>query len=343
MLKFVKGNLLDAEVEALVNTVNCVGYMGKGIAAQFKGRFPENYRAYHQACKDGRIKPGSIFVFETNFLKSPKFILNFPTKRHWKEKSRIEDIESGLHRLIPLIKKLNIRSIAIPALGCGLGGLSWEKVKSLISSFFIGIDMDVLIFEPEQTYNRTWNPTPKPKMTRARALFLKLMEHYKIDGYRLSLLEIQKLAYFLQEAGEILKLKYEAGYYGPYSHNLNKVLEVLENHYIIGFKDSSLKPSATIELMSNAKEEADAFLANDSEARERLSRIEDLIDGFDTPYGLELLGTVHWVAHYKNPNATNPQSAIDLIHAWNLKKKEKFDKEHIINAWNSLKEKGWIE
>lgn len=124
MLQFVNGNLLDAEAEALVNTVNCVGFMGKGIAAQFKNKFPENYRAYKRACDDKKVKPGSIFAFETGLINNPKFILNFPTKRHWRDKSRIEDIESGLEDLISLIKKLGIKSIAIPALGCGLGGLS---------------------------------------------------------------------------------------------------------------------------------------------------------------------------------------------------------------------------
>ena len=343
MLQFIRGNLLAAEVEALVNTVNCIGYMGKGIAAQFKHQFPENFRAYHKACKAGKVKPGNIFVFETGLFSNPKFILNFPTKRHWRERSRIEDIKSGLEALIPLLKKLKIKSIAIPALGCGLGGLPWDAIQGLIKNHFIGLDdMNVLIFEPEMQQGQPYNTTLRPKMTRSRALFIKLIEHYKKDAYRLSLLEIQKLAYFLQEAGESLKLKYEAGHYGPYAHNLNKVLEALENHYITGYTNSALKPSATIELLNHAIQEANIFLVDDLEAQERLAIVEDLIEGFETPYGLELLGTVHWVAD-NEPRATNPQSAIERIHAWNLQKKEKFNTEHIISAWEYLKKKSWIK
>jgi len=344
MLKFTKGNLLSASVEALVNTVNCAGYMGKGIAAQFKHHFPENFRAYQKACKEGKVQPGSIYVFQTGFLNNPKFILNFPTKRHWRDKSRIDDIRSGLQALNKLIKNLNIKSIAIPALGCGLGGLSWNEIQSLIKNCLIELEeVNILIFEPDNESHQITYPVSVPKMTRARALFIKLIEYYKKDIYRLSLLEIQKLAYFLQEAGENLKLNYEAGHYGPYAHNLNKVLKVLENHYITGFTDSDLKPSATIELLSKAITEANAFLEIDYEAQNRLKLIEDLIDGYETPYGLELLGTVHWVAHYNNPKATTPQSAIEMIHSWNLQKKKKFDSEHIINAWEYLVKKGWIK
>lgn len=256
----------------------------------------------------------------------------------------MEDIKSGLQSLVHLINKLKIKSIAIPALGCGLGGLAWSEIRPLIESYFEGIKhLDVLIFEPDNQQYPIPMPRIPSKMTRARALFIKLIEHYKKDDYRLSLLEVQKLAYFLQEAGEPLKLRYEAGHFGPYAHNLNKVLEALENQYITGFSNSDLKPSATIELLSHATSEANAFLANDPEAQERLKRVEDLIDGFETPYGLELLGTVHWVAQHKNPKATHPQLAVQSIHAWSPQKKEKFNSEHIHTAWEYLKKKGWIQ
>ncbi len=342
MLYFTKGNLLEADVEVLVNTVNCVGYMGKGIAFQFKCSFSENFRAYQKACKSGKIKPGHIFIYETGFLNNPKYIFNFPTKRHWREQSKLEDIQSGLVSLVYWIEQLQIKSIAIPALGCGLGGLPWANVRKLIEQQCIDLkSTDIFIYEPEKFIQTMPANKTKPIMTRARALFIKLMHLYQHDNYPLNLLVIQKLAYFLQESGEPLKLKYEAGHFGPYAHNLNKVLEILENYYIKGFEKTN-KPFAPIELIYNAIDDANAFLNLDITAKTRIELVEDLIDGFSTPYGLELLASVHWVAHYKNPPARTQQEAIQLVHTWNTQKKEKFDQEHIICAWDQLKNKNWI-
>jgi O-acetyl-ADP-ribose deacetylase (regulator of RNase III) len=132
MIKFDTGDILNADVEALVNTVNCVGIMGRGIALQFKNMFPENFEAYAQACASDQLAPGKMFIFKTGHLTNPRYIINFPTKRHWRGKSRIEDIRAGLKALIAEINRLNIKSIAIPPLGSGLGGLDWDDVKPLI-------------------------------------------------------------------------------------------------------------------------------------------------------------------------------------------------------------------
>ncbi|MBZ0258634.1 macro domain-containing protein, partial [bacterium] len=128
MIEFATGNLLKADAEALVNTVNCVGFMGKGIALQFKQAFPENFKSYERACKKGEVKIGEIFVHDQHSMINPKYIFNFPTKNHWKGKSKIEDIKSGLDSLVKNIKRFGIKSIAIPPLGCGLGGLEWNEV-----------------------------------------------------------------------------------------------------------------------------------------------------------------------------------------------------------------------
>src|SRR3990172_5088062 len=127
MIEYTKGNLLVADAEALVNTVNCVGYMGKGIALQFKQAFPANFMAYEKACHAHDVKPGHMFIFETGSMVNPRYIINFPTKRHWRGKSRVGDIESGLQTLIEEVKRLGIHSIAVPPLGSGLGGLDWNK------------------------------------------------------------------------------------------------------------------------------------------------------------------------------------------------------------------------
>lgn len=149
MIEYKHGDILREDAEALINTVNCMGIMGRGIALQFKNAFPENFKAYAKACKQNEVQPGKMFVFETGQLTNPRYIINFPTKRHWRGKSRIEDIETGLQTLIDTIHKYNIRSIAIPPLGSGLGGLDWSIVKSRIEDTLKAlIDVRIIIYEP---------------------------------------------------------------------------------------------------------------------------------------------------------------------------------------------------
>jgi len=150
MIHLVSGNLLEAQTEALVNTVNCMGIMGKGIALQFKQAFPDNFNDYSQACSKGKVRIGKMFVYRTDSMFHPKYIINFPTKRHWKAKSRLEDIELGLKDLVRIIKDLNIKSIAVPPLGSGLGGLNWGEVKSRILDALDNVpDVRVLLYEPK--------------------------------------------------------------------------------------------------------------------------------------------------------------------------------------------------
>ena len=340
MLEMASGNLLEADADALVNTVNCVGFMGKGIALQFKQAFPENFRIYERACRAETVVPGKMLVVPTGSIVGPKYIVNFPTKRHWKGNSRIEDIESGLIALIEEVKRLGIRSIAVPPLGCGLGGLKWNEVGPRIEAAFAQLpNVRLLLFAPLGAPSAKSMPirTKKANMTHARALFIKLMDRYKMSAYRLTLLEVQKLAYFLQEAGEPLKLNYEAGTYGPYAENLNKVLQVIEGHFTRGYGDSPKKDN-DIELLPGAVELADAVLQNASESCHRLEVVADWIDGFETPYGMELLSSVHWVAYKTETRATNAEEAIDAVHAWNDRKRQMLKPEHIRVAWTRLQE-----
>ena len=344
MIEYTKGNLLVADAEALVNTVNCVGYMGKGIALQFKQAFPANFMAYEKACHAHDVKPGHMFIFETGSMVNPRYIINFPTKRHWRGKSRIGDIESGLKTLIEEVKRLGIRSIAVPPLGSGLGGLDWNKVRPRIEQAFVGLpEVHVLLYSPEGAAADNEMPvhTKRPRMTAARALFIKLMDQYSALHYRRTLLEIQKLAYFLQEAGEPLRLRFEKGLYGPYAHNLNKVLEVLEGHYIRGFGDSQ-KPDTEIELLPNAIDEADVFLKQHKESLKRLKRVGNLISGFETPYGMELISSVHWVGKHNEPVAQDETVAAQSLQNWNERKRGMFQAHHVQVAWNRLKEQHWL-
>ena len=344
MIQYVKGNLLKADAEALVNTVNCVGHMGKGIALQFKKAYPDNYKTYRKACDHEEVKPGRMHVFETNKMINPKYIINFPTKRHWRGESKIEDVEAGLKALADEVRVRGIKSIAVPPLGCGLGGLAWSVVRRLIENAFQDLpNVQVHLYPPQGAPEAKNMPigTRKPKLTAARALLIKLMEQYNQLSYRLSLLEIQKLAYFLQEAGEPLRLKYEAGLYGPYAHNLNKVLEILEGHYIGGYGDNQ-NPGVKIELLNGAVNEADSFLVAHRDSLKRLKKVTDLIEGFETPYGMEMLSSVHWVAQKKPSPATDAESAVRQVHDWNERKRKMFKPNHIKIAWLRLEETGWF-
>lgn len=348
MIQIARGNLLNAEVDALVNTVNCDGYMGKGIALQFKQAFPGNFKAYEAACQRGDMVPGRMLIHDNGGLVNPRWIINFPTKRHWRNKSRLEDIASGLKALVADVQRLGIRSIAVPPLGCGLGGLNWADVRPMIEQAFAPLtDVVVHLYEPNGAPPAKTMPvgTARPKMTPARALFVKLMDAYSALDYSRTLLEVQKLAYFLQAAGQPLRLQYVAHHYGPYAANLNKVLEVMEGHFVRGYGDSQ-KPEAEIELLPGAVEEADDFLANDAEARARLARVAELIEGFETPYGMELLATVHWVAHQASPGSSAPASdaerAIEVVRQWSPRKQNTFQPDHVRVAWQHLQEAGWI-
>lgn len=344
MIKYVQGNIVEADAEALVNTVNCVGVMGKGIALQFKQAFPDNFDAYRSCCAASDLEPGKMFVFETKSIIGPKYIINFPTKRHWKGKSRLEDVDAGLNALIQEVARLEIKSIAVPPLGCGLGGLDWSVVRPRIERAFQSLpDVRVLLFEPAGAPRPDAMPvrTKPPKMTRARALFIMLIDQYNAMSYRLTLLEVQKLAYFLQESGESLKLKFVSHTYGPYAENLNQVLQRIEGHFTRGYGDSP-KPGRDIELLPGAVEAANSFLESSDESLERLRIVSKLIEGFETPYGMELLASVHWVAVHQEPRARNASEAVEKVHAWNDRKARIFQTDHIEIAWERLNQSGFL-
>jgi O-acetyl-ADP-ribose deacetylase (regulator of RNase III) len=341
MIEFKTGDILQADVEALVNTVNCVGIMGRGIALQFKNDFPENFKAYEAACAREEVQPGKMFVFETRTLTNPKFIINFPTKRHWRGKSRMEDIDSGLKALVEEIRTRSIRSIAIPPLGSGLGGLNWADVRPRIVEALRGLnDLRVIVFEPDSAPVAI-KSREVPNMTAGRAALVVLMHRYLgglMDPF-VTLIEVQKLMYFMQEAGEPLRLNYIKHHYGPYADNLRHVLTKIEGHLVSGYQDGGDAPEKQLELVPGAVKDAEAFLAADGDTRSRFYRVGKLVEGFETPFGLELLATVHWVA--SRESATSADDAIAKVYAWNDRKK-RFSPRQIGIAFETLRAKGWL-
>jgi O-acetyl-ADP-ribose deacetylase (regulator of RNase III) len=345
MIEFRQGNLLEAKADALVNTVNCVGVMGKGIALQFKQAFPDNFKQYKQACDRGEVEPGQMFTVATGNLLNPRYIINFPTKRHWKGKSKLEDIRAGLKALVAEVNRLEIQSIAIPPLGCGNGGLDWAVVKPLIIDAFGDLsNVEVIIFEPGSVpaADQVQVNTDQPLMTRSRALVVSLFDRYGIPGYRLGRLEAQKLAYLLQEAGETaLKLEFKQHHYGPYADKLNHALQRIDGHYIRGYGDRT--QTSQIYVLPQGREAAEAFLTNHQDALQRLEQVNQLIEGFETPYGMEMLATLHWVAQKNLQAAADVEAAIADVQAWSDRKRNLFKPQHLRKAWQRLKDQGWLD
>jgi O-acetyl-ADP-ribose deacetylase (regulator of RNase III) len=345
MIHLANGDILKHEADALVNTVNCVGVMGRGIALQFRRAFEDNYEAYRKAAKRNEVCPGQMFLFERSALEPPRWIVNFPTKRHWKGKSRIEDIEAGLVDLVRVIQDKGIKSIAIPPLGCGLGGLDWAVVRPMIEKALSVIpELDAYLFEPGKAPAAAVmvNRTRRPKLTTAKAAVLGLMQNYLagLMDVGVSLLEVHKLMYFLQVAGEPLKLSYKTGRYGPYAENLRHMLGSMESHYIEGYGDGGDDPWKPIELVGGAGAEGQAVLQDYPKTRERFGRVSQLIEGFESPFGMELLATVHWVADRQG--AKTVEQTVEKVHGWNTWKM-KFTPHQIQAAWDRLHRLGWLD
>ena len=344
MIEFKAGDILVEDVEALVNTVNCVGIMGRGIALQFKNAFPENFKAYKAACNRDELQPGRMFVFATGQLTNPKYIINFPTKRHWRGKSRLSDVEAGLNALVAEIKARDIHSIAIPPLGSGLGGLDWSEARPCIEAAVSVLpDVKVVIFEPKGSPDVKAMPKSRevPAMTAGRAALVGLMHRYLgglMDPF-VSLLEVHKLLYFMQEAGAPLRLKFQAALYGPYAENLRHVLTAIEGYLISGYGDGGDAPDKQLELVPGAVEDATKFLKDHSDTRACFDRVANLVQGFETPFGLELLATVHWVATKQNLKSAN--DVIPHVYAWGERKRQ-FSRRQIGLAFEVLTTEGWL-
>jgi O-acetyl-ADP-ribose deacetylase (regulator of RNase III) len=304
MISYTKGNLLDAPVDALVNTVNTVGVMGKGIALMFRDRYDLNFKLYEAACKGKQVKVGEMFVTETGELEGPRWIINFPTKDHWKGNSRLEWVESGLQDLKRVLRERQIRSVAIPPLGAGNGGLDWPTVKGRIHAALADLDdVEVIDYEPTNQYQNVAKRTSVQKLTPARALVAEAVRRYCVLGMECSLLEVQKLAWFLERSLDHLglrndlRLDFTPHRYGPYASNLNHLLNRLDGSYL--HSDKRIPDAGPLDVVGfdeQRKELVQSYLK--SEAKDVVPALElasQVIDGFESPYGMELLASVDWL------------------------------------------------
>jgi len=305
MLRFTQGNLLDAKAEAVVNTVNTVGVMGKGIALMFKEKFPENFRAYAAACKRDEVELGRMFVTESPELTGPRWIINFPTKAHWRFPSKLSWIAQGLTDLRRVIVDNGIRSIALPPLGSGNGGLEWSEVRPLIQAALGDLeDIEVIVYEPTAKYQNVLKGKGVEKLTPARALIAEMIRRYGILGLECSVLEAQKLAWILTRViaklklHDPLRLEFKADRYGPFAPALGHMLNALDGSYLHCEKRiADASPLDTIYFDPEWQERLTNYLRSSEGAvfAQVIEAADEIIDGFQSPLGMEALATVDWL------------------------------------------------
>lgn len=326
MIHFITGNILDSAAEALINTVNTVGVMGKGIALQFKNQFPNNYKIYKKACDQKELKVGELLVTEEDsLLGGKKIIINFPTKTHWRMPSEYEYIQLGLKALVKLIEEKKIKSMAIPPLGAGNGGLDWNKVKPMIVAALQETDCEVYLYEPNAAIKEVLKKE-RVKLTPAKAMLLSVLYELVRNGELVSEFSAEKVAYFLQRFGaeKEFKLDFKSNFYGPYSGKVKHVLYHLNGSYIMGYSSKDKKPFEELSLLMDAEKDVNAYLASFPSANYLaiVQKTKDFLSGYFSPFGLELLSTVDFIRTEKNK--TTKAEVLTELESWSDRKRTLF-------------------
>jgi len=339
MIKYITGNLFDSNTEALVNTVNTVGIMGKGIALQFKKLFPTNFKVYKDLCDRKEFKIGQLLVVkDQNVITGEKTIINFPTKKHWKSPSEYEFIEKGLEELIKVIKQKNIKSIALPPLGSGNGGLQWYKVKEIISNKLSDIEnCEIIVYEPNANVKEVLKKE-RVKLTPARAMLLFMLFELVKNGEFVSEFASEKLCYFLQRFGaqKHFNLNYSANFYGPYSGKVKHVLNYLNGSYIMGYAGKDKKPFEQLNLLVDSEKAVGDYINQNEELRKIVLNTNEFLTGFYSSFGLELLSTVDYIA--QSNEISDKDSIKEKLSNWSDRKKTLFSDDRFVDiSINHLK------
>jgi len=332
MIHYKTGNLFDCKAEALVNTVNTEGVMGKGIALQFKNIFPNNFKVYSNACKNKEVIVGKLLVTEEEtLLTGKKIIINFPTKTSWRLPSEYSYIEAGLVEMVKVIKEKSINSIAIPPLGSGNGGLDWNKVKLLLEKYLADTDCDIIIYEPNAAIQEVLKKE-RVKLTPARAMLLSVLYELVRNGEFVSEFSSEKIAYFLQRFGakDTFKLDFQPNFYGPYSGKVKHVLYYLNGSYIMGYSSKDKKPFEELGLIPDAETEVKEFLEKpeNAEFKNVAEKTKNFLTGFYSPFGLELLSTIDFIINEKK--ATTEEAITKELENWSDRKKTLFENHRFI-------------
>ena len=331
MIHYTIGNILESNAQALINTVNTVGVMGKGIALQFKKAYPNNFNAYQKACKQGDIAIGKLFVTKDYNLNSgEKIIINFPTKKDWRKSSEYSFIEKGLDNLIQIVAQQNIQSVAIPPLGAGNGGLEWEKVKKIIEQKFNNLNVEIIVYEPTREM-KEYLKAERVKLTEARALLLYVLYDLVKNGEHVSEFSSEKVCYFLQKFGaeKYFKLRFEPQFYGPYSGKVRYVLNYLNGSYIIGYSDMNKKPFDTLTLVADGYEDVKSYIKENPKLDEISTKTTKFLNGFYSDFALELLSSIDYIITQNN--TFNKQIITQKLAEWSGRKRSMFLKQEYID------------
>lgn len=331
MIKFKVGNILDSDAQALINTVNTIGVMGKGIALQFKKAFPDNFKAYQAACKQNKVQIGKLFVtLDRNLASGEKIIINFPTKKDWRKPAEYEYIEKGLDDLVEVIKKYEIKSIAIPPIGAGNGGLDWGKVKKIIEEKLQHIDIDIFVYEPTKALKEQLK-SERVKLTDARALLLYVLYDLVKNGEYVSEFSSEKVCYFLQRFGakKLFKLTYKPNFYGPYSGKVRYVLYALNGSYIMGYSSMDKKPFDPLTLVPDGYETVKKQVEGNTELRQIAENTIKFLTGFYSDFALELLSTVDYISQVEK--TTDKETIATKFKNWSDRKRSMFSDPRYID------------
>jgi O-acetyl-ADP-ribose deacetylase (regulator of RNase III) len=331
MIQYITGNILESPAEALVNTVNTVGVMGKGIALQFKNAYPNNFNAYRKACERKEIAVGDLFVVQDSNLHSgKKLIINFPTKKDWRKPSEYSFIEEGLDDFVRVIKEYQIKSIALPPLGAGNGGLEWEKVKKIIEQKLSHLNVEIYVYEPTNQI-REHLKKERVKLTEARALLLYVLYDLVRNGAYVSEFSSEKVCYFLQKLGakKYFRLNFEPNFYGPYSGKVRFILNCLNGSYIMGYSDLNKKPFDPLMMVSDGYETVDSFVKNNQELLRIATNTTKFLNGFYSDFALELLSSVDYVID--TTNTFDKQVISQELGEWSNRKRSLFSNQKYID------------
>ncbi|MGF1769615.1 macro domain-containing protein [Enterovibrio makurazakiensis] len=343
MIKYVKGDLFTDSADALVNTVNTVGVMGKGLAFQFKNIYPDNFEAYKLACKAKELRTGKMFVFEIKSSSPSRYVINFPTKEHWRGKSKIEYIENGLQDLVVVARQLSLKSVAIPALGAGLGGLPWSQVERQIK--------EILSSENSVEW-RIYSPTgeckaqEKSQMTTGRAILLHAIDSYirTTKKGKASELEVQAFVFMLSRKGIKLEgLIFDQFRDTPYSEVLHSYLKKVDGEflYLSGASNSPNKTLITIEKKSFI--DLKPYVDKKPEYKNIIKNSLAALSGYEGQEGLALLSTSLWLANKQSELGSNysDEQLADLI-LDNMPNARAYSKGMVKGAIKRLSEDNWL-
>jgi len=331
MINYIKGNILESPAEALVNTVNTAGVMGKGIALQFKKAYANNYKAYVEACKKNEIAIGRLFIFrDSNLISGEKYIINFPTKTDWRKPSEYSYIDAGLDDLIRVLDEYKVKSVAIPPLGAGNGGLEWERVKKIIEGKLMNIDVDVKVYEPTQ-YIKEKMEAERIRLTDARALLLYVLYDLVSNGEYVSEFSSEKVCYFLQRFGarKYFNLDFSPNFYGPYSGKVRYVLNVLNGSYLTGYSDMNKKPFEPITMVSNGFETVQKYVEDKPELSVIAEKTIRFLTGFYSDFALELLSSIDFIS--EREKSYDKEVIKSGLAEWSNRKRSMFSDERYID------------